>query len=145
MSSCSKRALREWPPGLAPYRLRGLSPSPNLRLDQIKALRSKNGMTSYTLSDGHTYCAVGGGHSAAGTSIPAVIEADRWRHRIRQREAGVRENFAAFCAQVEALGVQLPQNVVLHLGVDDDTGELHAQVEGHKIRWSFEAHDSASS
>lgn len=94
---------RNWPYLMEHARYKGGMASQNYSDEERARLRKLGGNVSNTIN-GVVYGAVGGGYTAAKTSMAAHWEADRAIIAVSDYEKHVRENVAAYVKQIEDLG-----------------------------------------
>lgn len=94
---------RNWPYLMEHARYKGSMASQNYSDEERSRLRKLGGNVSNTIN-GVVYGAVGGGYTAAKTSMAAHWEANRAIIAVSDYEKHVRENVAAYVKQIEDLG-----------------------------------------
>jgi hypothetical protein len=121
-------------PALLP-RAAALAPSRTpLTDDQVKVARRKGYMTLPQMPDRSVYFPPGGGATASGLSLDALVASDRCFDRLKAYQKWVEGNAEAIAEAIEGTGREVTQPIRLRLTVDED-GSAHAVDDAAMTRF----------
>lgn len=110
---------RNWPDAIRKYRLQGVAPE-QLTGTERRNLRRYNGQAAVATSDGTMYGAIGGGVSAGGTSMNAVIHADQITIFLQGLQAGLEAKLDELVPILEQRGYAGEPDVKAELRISED-------------------------
>jgi len=130
---------RNWPAAIANFKLNGVpSLAHSISNQDIAKLRKAGVKIIVEVEPGVVYAPIGGGYSAAGTSMAATMQADKYRRVVRALEDHVRENIQMFLGKIAERGVMPANPPTFSLLVNND-GFLALET-GSKIAFMLYPH-----
>lgn len=112
---------QNWPEVIEPYRAIGWKFEDQRSDEDIKTLRASGCNTFIEVEPGAIYGVIGGGFSAAGTSMRALMDCDYWVMTARDMEREILENVQEFRARIRREG---------QLALDPLRFKLHVDKNG---------------
>lgn len=112
---------RNWPTAISHFCLKGvLGLSQPVSNQDIAQLRKAGIQTCVEVEQGVVYGSIGGGYSAAGTSIEATMQSGRYRQHVLNMETYVRENLDFFLKKISELKLTPANPPAFSLLINDD-------------------------
>ncbi len=114
---------KNWPESIRPYRLNGVvSLAVQYSDEDVAKLRSVQVNTMVEVEPGVVYAPMGGGVTAStsGVAVEVVMQIDRYRKLLRDRQKLLEAQFEVVQAAATQQGITLPENPTFKLAFTDD-------------------------